>query len=216
MFKPADLPDRIPLFPLPGALLLPRAHLPLNIFEPRYLAMTEDALTTPHRLIGMVQPLDGKAEEGSDSALHAVGCAGRIMAFVETEDGRYRITLGGVARFRVTDLQPGFKPYPTASIDWAEFDHDLDKPQGDPGFDRQHFLDVLGRFLDARGSDTDWSSLEKAEDELLINSMAMMFPFDHEEKQALLESPTLADRRQTLITLMEFSLASGGEDRNLQ
>ncbi len=216
MFKPADLPDRIPLFPLPGALLLPRAHLPLSIFEPRYLAMIEDALATPHRLIGMVQPQGSEQEGDHDPPLHHVGCAGRIMAFVETEDGRYRITLGGVARFRATAIQDGFKPYLMAQVDWREFEHDLDKPGPDPEFDRRHFLDVLGKFLSASGTGSDWASLEKAEDELLINSMAMMFPFDHEEKQALLESRTLADRRRTLITLMEFSLASGGEDRKLQ
>ncbi len=215
MFNPADLPAKIPVFPLPGALLLPRARLPLNIFEPRYLAMLEDTLKTSHRLIGMVQPID-TPDESEEQPLHAIGCAGRLVAFSETADGRYMITLAGVSRFRIKEVQTGFAPYSHAAIDWDDFARDLGKAERDPKFDRAQFLSRLHRFFAATGLDSDWDSLEKAEDELLINSLSMLCPFDVEDKQALLEAPSLADRRETLVTLMEFALASGGEESKVQ
>jgi Lon protease-like protein len=211
MFNPADLPETIPLFPLPGALLLPRARLPLNIFEPRYLAMLDDTLKTRHRLIGMIQPI-----EGGDGRLHAIGCAGRVTAFSETDDGRYMITLGGISRFRVRDTLSGFAPYLRADISWDGFERDIGPVEADDGFDRTGFLALLGRFFRARGISSDWESLEKAEDELLINSLSMLSPFDIEDKQALLEAPALADRRETLVTLLEFALASGDGESKLQ
>lgn len=215
MFNPVDLPDVIPLFPLPGALLLPRARLPLNIFEPRYLAMLEDTLKTSHRLIGMVQPLEPASEERPDR-LHFIGCAGRVVAFSETDDGRYMITLGGVSRFRTRHLHSGFEPYLRADIDWSGFARDRGKPEKDDGFDRAGFLSLLGRYLRHVGVASDWESLEKAADELLINSLSMLCPFGIEDKQALLEAPTLTDRRETLVTLMEFALASPGDNGALQ
>lgn len=211
MFNLADLPTTIPVFPLPGALLLPRTRLPLNIFEPRYLAMLEDTLKTRHRLIGMIQPLEANGDR-----LHMIGCAGRVMAFSETDDGRYMITLHGISRFRVTEVQKGFTPYLAASIHWSDFSRDLGKGEADAGFDRKAFLGLLGRYFRATGISSDWDSLEKAEDELLINSLSMLCPFNVEDKQALLEAPTLTDRRETLVTLLEFALASGGEDGALQ
>jgi len=209
MFNPADLPQSLPLFPLPRALLLPRARLPLNIFEPRYLAMMEDVLKTKHRMIGMVQPLDEPSANGKPR-LHRIGCAGRVVGFAETDDGRYRITLGGVSRFRTVELQAGFTPYVRADVDWHSFERDLGKAEQDDSFDRPAFLDLLGRFFRATGLNSDWSSLEKAEDELLVNSLSMLCPFDVEDKQALLEAPTLTDRRETLVALIKFSLAAGG------
>ena len=208
MINAADLPETLPLFPLPGALLLPRARLPLNIFEPRYLAMLEDTLKSRHRMIGMVQPLNETSPEGTPR-LHRIGCAGRVVAFSETDDGRYRITLGGVSRFRVLDLQAGFTPYVSATVAWDSFARDLGKEEKDKGFDRRAFLDLLGRFFRATGLNSDWSSLEKAADELLVNSLSMLCPFDVEDKQALLEAPSLTDRRETLVTLIEFALAAG-------
>ena len=208
MINAADLPETLPLFPLPGALLLPRARLPLNIFEPRYLAMLEDTLKSRHRMIGMVQPLNETSPEGTPR-LHRIGCAGRVVAFSETDDGRYRITLGGVSRFRVLDLQAGFTPYVSATVAWDSFARDLGKEEKDKGFDRRAFLDLLGRFFRATGLNSDWSSLEKAADELLVNSLSMLCPFDVEDKQALLEAPSLTDRRETLVTLIEFALALG-------
>jgi len=204
-----DLPDRIPLFPLPGALLLPRAGLPLQIFEPRYLAMLEDVLKTPHRLIGMIQPRPGP--EGQPR-LAAIGSAGRVTALSETDDGRYMITLTGVSRFRISREISGFAPYPSAEIRWDGFERDRGGPEEDPGFDREAFLDTLGRYFAARQLSTDWESLREAGDELLVNSLAMLCPFDPEDRQALLEAPTLETRRETLVTLMEFALRSGGEE----
>jgi uncharacterized protein len=215
MFNAADLPDHLPLFPLPGALLLPRGRLPLNIFEPRYLAMLEDTLKTQHRLIGMVQPINTETDDG-EPRLHLIGCAGRLVGFNETEDGRYRISLAGISRFRILSTDPGFAPYLQAKVGWNGFDRDLGEPETDSEFEREKFLASLGRFFRATGMNSDWESLAKAEDELLINSLSMMFPFDVEDKQALLEAPTLKDRRETLVTLMEFAMASGSDGGMLQ
>ncbi len=217
-FSLADLPETIPIFPLPGALLLPRARLPLNIFEPRYLAMLEDTLKTPHRLIGMVQPVvapEGQPAPAGDR-LHRIGCAGRVTAFQETEDGRYLITLSGVSRFRLGEPQDGFAPYLRAGAHWADFERDLGRAERDPGFDRPEFLKVLARFFDSAQLSSDWDSLKEADVELLINSLAILCPFDPEEKQALLEAPTLTERRETLVTLMEFALRSSGDEGAMQ
>ncbi|SFR56493.1 hypothetical protein SAMN04488005_2931 [Yoonia tamlensis] len=209
----ADLPAVVPVFPLPGALLLPRARLPLQVFEPRYLAMLEDVLKTPHRLIGMVQPF---ARADDSSRLHAIGCAGRVTAFSETDDGRYMITLTGVSRFRITQEVEGFTPYRRCDVNWAGFDSDFGAAEKDPAFDRAPFLKMLGRFLDDKGLSTDWDSLGEAEDELLINSLAMLCPFAPEDKQALLEAPSLRARRETLTTLIQFALSGGSGDEILQ
>jgi len=214
-FSLADLPEAIPIFPLPGALLLPRARLPLNIFEPRYLAMLEDALKTPHRLIGMIQPV--VMPEGQASGrLHHIGCAGRVTAFQETEDGRYLITLSGVCRFRIGERQEGFAPYLRAGADWSSFERDLGRGEKDPGFDRAAFLQVLARFFDTAQLSSDWDSLKEADPELLVNSLSILCPFDPEEKQALLEAQTLGNRRETLVTLMEFALRSSGDEGAMQ
>ncbi len=205
--KASDLPDTIPVFPLPGALLLPRARLPLHLFEPRYLAMFDDCLKTKERLIGMVQPRD--VPEGAEKRLHTIGCAGRLTAFSETEDGRYMITLSGMSRFRIVAEVEGFTPYRRAQVEWGGFDRDLGKAESDPDFDRDAFLDVLARYFSARSLSTDWESLKDAEEELLINSLSMLCPFDVEDKQALLEAPSLSTRRETLVTLIEFALRSG-------
>ena len=220
MARPAsigDLPETIPLFPLPGALLLPRARLPLNIFEPRYLAMLEDAIKTEHRLIGMIQPQEDIAETGTNP-LHQIGCAGRVISFSETDDGRYLITLGGVCRFRLVSKVDGFTPYIRAAVDWTSFDADLAPTVPDDGFDRPKFLDTLARYFDAVNLSSDWDNLKEADEELLINSLAMLCPFEREEKQALLESTSLADRRKTLTTLMDFAVAASNtpDEGNLQ
>ncbi|TNC71807.1 LON peptidase substrate-binding domain-containing protein [Rubellimicrobium roseum] len=203
---PAELPDTIAIFPLPGALLLPRARLPLHIFEPRYLAMVEDALKTPDRLIGMVQPRE--TPNGPDK-LQAIGCAGRLSAFSETEDGRYMITLSGVSRFRILHEVEGFTPYRRCEVSWTGFERDRGATEKDPGLDRTPFLDLLNRFFQTQGLSTDWDAVREAEDELLINSLSMLCPFPPEDKQALLEAPTLPTRRETLVTLIEFALHGG-------
>lgn len=214
MSKIADLPDTIPVFPLPGALLLPRGRLPLHIFEPRYLAMIEDCLKTKHRLIGMIQPREVPGT--GEKRLNAIGCAGRLTGFSETEDGRYMITLAGMSRFRVREEVQGFTPYRRCSVDWAGFGRDLGPVEEDPGFDREHFLSLLGRYFAAQNLSTDWGSLKEAETELLINSLSMLCPFSTEDKQALLEAPSLTTRRETLVTLIEFALRGGAGDEVMQ
>ena len=214
MFSAADLPDRIPVFPLPGALLLPRTRLPLHIFEPRYLAMLDDVLKTPGRLIGMVQPMEGPSDR--EPTLHKIGCAGRVMSFSETDDGRYMVTLGGVSRFRLIQQEDGFEPYIKAHVAWSDFGRDLGPAEHDEAFDRSHFMDILARYFDAQGLSTDWENLKDAEDELLINSLSMLCPFKPEDRQALLEAPTLSARRETLATLIEFALHSGSSDEVMQ
>ncbi len=212
MIHAADLPGTIPVFPLPGALLLPRARLPLHIFEPRYLAMLDDCLKTRDRLIGMVQPY----EQNGQSALHSIGCAGRVTAFSETEDGRYMITLSGISRYRISKEIEGFAPYRRCDVSWAGFDRDMGPTEHDPAFDRTKFLALLKRFFEDRGLSTDWDSLKEAEDELLINSLSMLCPFEPEDKQALLEAPSLPTRRETLVTLIEFALRGGTGEEVLQ
>ena len=205
MISANELPSVIPVFPLPGALLLPRAKLPLHIFEPRYLAMLDDVLKTSTRLVGMIQP-------NGNRDLYRIGCAGRLTGFSETEDGRYMITLSGVSRFRVGEEVDGFSPYRRFNVSWAGFERDLGKAENDSGFERKSLLELLRRYFEEEGLSTDWDGIQEAETELLINSLSMLCPFESEERQALLEAPDLTTRRETLITLIEFALAGGGED----
>ena len=213
MISKTDLPDTIPVFPLPGALLLPRSRLPLHLFEPRYLAMLDDVLKTSSRLIGMVQPYE--AADGGNR-LHAIGCAGKVTAFSETEDGRYMITMAGASRVRVIEEVEGFAPYRRCKVAWQGFENDLGPAEKDPEFDRPVFMDALGRYLTEAGLSTDWESLGEAEDELLINSLSMLCPFEPEDKQALLEAPSLTTRRETLMTLIEYSLRGGSTEEVMQ
>ncbi len=209
--------DIIAVFPLPGALLLPRARLPLHLFEPRYLQMLDDCLKTPERLIGMVAPREIPASQaGSKTRLHAIGCAGRLTGFTETEDGRYMVTLTGISRFRILEEVEGFSPYRRAQVDWAPFARDLGGTEADEGLDRDDFMDLLMRFFEAMELSTDWSSLKEAEPELLINSLSMLCPFSPEDKQALLEAPSLKTRRETLVTLIEFALRGGAGEERMQ
>ncbi len=210
MTKPKDLPETIPLFPLPGALMLPRTRLPLHIFEPRYLAMLDDTMKTQHRLIGMIQP---RQAPNGEKKLNAIGCAGRLTQFSETEDGRYMITLSGMSRFRLTREVQGFAPYIRADVSWDGFGRDMGGAEEDKGFRREAFMKLLGRFFASRELSTDWDSLKEADTELLINSLSMLCPFDPEEKQALLEAPTLTTRRETLVTLLEIAVRGGGEEK---
>lgn len=216
MMKTADLPDTLPIFPLPGALLLPRARLPLHIFEPRYLQMLEDCMKTSHRLIGMVQPREVPGGQTAEKRLHSIGCAGRLTGFSETEDGRYMVTLSGISRFRVTSEVQGFTPYRRCAVDWTPFGRDLGGVETDSGFKRPLFLATLGRYFKAMDMSTDWGSLKDAEEELLINSLSMLCPFAAEDKQALLEAPSLETRRETLVTLIEFALRGGSGDEMMQ
>ena len=204
-----DLPSVIPVFPLSGALLLPRGRLPLHVFEPRYLAMIEDAIKTDDRLIGMIQP--HKTPSGDDT-LHTIGCVGRITSFTETDDGRYMVSLTGLSRFRIKSEEDGFAPYRRATVSWDDFSGDMGKPETDKGFDRKPLISLLERYFAAEELDTDWDAMQSAEDELLINSLSMLCPLSPEDKQALLEAPSLVSRRETLVTLLEFAMHVGKKD----
>ena len=210
-----DLPETIPIFPLPGALLLPRARLPLHLFEPRYLTMLDDALKTPERLIGMVQPNKVPGRDGGNG-LHTIGCVGRVTQFSETEDGRYMITLSGVSRFRVLEEVEGFAPYRRAKVSWSGFERDKGATETDDGFNRDRFMNLLSRYFTAQELQTDWESLKEADDELLINSLSMLLGFEPEDKQALLEAPSLSTRRETLVTLIEYAMRGGDNEDIMQ
>jgi Lon protease-like protein len=209
--KADDLPLVIPVFPLDGALLLPGGQLPLNIFEPRYLNMFDDAMSG-ERIIGMVQTRTGGDAERPNLA--PVGCAGRVTSFAETSDGRYLVTLTGVCRFRVGAELPSRSPYRQVRVDFTAFEADLREgvePSSSSG-DAGALLNALRRYLDHRGLAIDWSSAEAAPSDALINSLAMALPFEPVEKQALLEAPTLADRRDTLVALLEIDAAAGDDE----
>jgi Lon protease-like protein len=204
--KAVDLPQVIPVFPLPGAILLPRGQLPLNVFEPRYLNMIDDAMAG-ERVLGMIQPIGGPRRLPS---LSAVGCAGRITSFAETSDGRYLITLTGVCRFRVQSELPTQTPYRQVRAAFAPFEADLSAPAGED-FDREAFLAALKAYLDRRQLEIDWETAEAAPQEALINSLSMALPFEAAEKQALLESPSLDDRVDVLTALMRIDAAETGD-----
>jgi Lon protease-like protein len=213
LIHPSDLPQTLPLFPLPGALLLPRSRLPLHLFEPRYLQMLEDALKTPQRLIGMIQP---HPTETDASALHKIGCAGRVTQFSETDDGRIMVTLTGISRFRILTEYTGFAPYRKCDVDWHDFAGDIARSAQDNTLDRHVFLSKLATYLENRNLSTDWDALTVADDELLINSLSMLLDFTPEEKQAMLEAPTLTDRREILATLIDFALRGGYDEDFVQ
>jgi len=211
-----DLPRDLPIFPLPSALLLPGGHLPLNIFEPRYLAMVQAALASPHRLIGMVQPIEN--EQAIDPATQAVpglfsiGCAGRISYFQETEDQRLLIALTGVCRFRLLDqhLQPaGFR---NAEVDWREFQGDMLNDTSH--VDRQPLIAVMKQYFKLKGFDADWTQIEQSDNDQLLATLSMVCPFEVAEKQALLEADNAASRADLLIAMMEMALHddNGGQD----
>ena len=206
--KAADLPQVIPVFPLPGTILLPRGQLPLNIFEPRYLNMIDDAMAGD-RIIGMIQPQGGPQRL---PGLSPIGCAGRITSFAETSDGRYLITLTGCARFRLGSEIPTRTPYRQIRADFAPFESDLSAPPvDDVGLDRDGLLDALRAYLETRGLDIDWDTAETAPPEALINSLSMALPFDPPEKQALLEAAGLTDRSTVLTALLTIDAAADGD-----
>jgi len=211
--KPEDLPEAIPVFPLTGALLLPGGQLPLNIFEPRYLSMIDDALSM-HRLIGMVQPVFGgermQEAETEAPALCQVGCIGRITSFAETGDGRYIVSLTGVCRYRLLDELRGDRSYRSFHI--APFIADLSAGDEEKSVDREALLAAFKAYLDANKLEADWESVERASNATLVNSMAMMSPYGPAEKQALLEAPDLKTRAETLIAITEIVLARGYGD----
>ena len=202
--KVSDLPALIPVFPLDGALLLPGGQLPLQIFEPRYLNMVDDAMSG-ERLIGMIQ-----TREGGDRPtphLAAVGCVGRITAYAETGDGRYMITLTGVCRFGLGEELPAMTPYRQVRADFERFAADLEADSREVEFDRKPFLATLKRYLEHKGLGIEWQAVSAAPAAALVNSLAMALPLDPAEKQALLEALTVDERRCALAALLEIDAA---------
>jgi uncharacterized protein len=206
---PDDLPGVIAVFPLPGALLLPRGQMPLNIFEQRYLIMIDDALRGT-RLIGMIQP--DPAHPGPDKnkpQLFTVGCVGRITQLAESGDGRYLIQLTGIARFRVADELPVDTPYRQCRVAYRPFANDFVARKGEDEVDRKTLLRTLADFLKANNLKADWDGIENAPNEALVNALAMMSPYGAAEKQALLEAPDLKTRAEILVAVTEIELAKG-------
>jgi hypothetical protein len=204
---PADLPETIPVFPLPGALLLPRGQMPLNIFEPRYLAMIDDSLRDGHRLIGMIQPDTAHPGPEQKPNLYRVGCAGRITQLAETGDSRYLIQLTGVARFRLEEELTVATAYRQCRVTFAPFADDFVARRGEEAVDRDHLLETLKAFLKANNLKADWQGIESAPNEALVNALAMMSSYGPAEKQALLEAPNLKTRAEILIAVTEIELA---------
>jgi Lon protease-like protein len=205
--RQADLPEEIAVFPLPGALLLPRGRLPLNIFEPRYLAMTLDALGQG-RLFGMVQP-DARAKGATaGSGLYRIGCLGRLSSFSETDDGRLLITLIGVTRFKIVEELPlATGGYRRVRADYSDFVTDLLAAEPPP-LDRTALLGALRPYFQARGIEANWDAVEQTPDALLVTMLAMVCPFDPPEKQALLEAAEGPQRAEMLVALLRMGAAA--------
>ncbi|MGA7808430.1 LON peptidase substrate-binding domain-containing protein [Bradyrhizobium sp.] len=204
---PADLPEVIPVFPLAGALLLPRGQMPLNIFEQRYLAMVDDSFRDGHRLIGMIQPDVTHSHSEEHPVLFRVGCVGRITQLAESGDGRYILELTGVARFKVVEEMTVLTAYRQCKVDYFPFLDDFTARKGEEAVNREGLLAVLTDFLKANNLKVDWEGVESAPNEALVNALAMMSPYGPAEKQALLEAPDLKTRAEILIAVTEMDLA---------
>src|ERR1700741_4745533 len=198
---PGELPEVIPVFPLPGAFLLPRGEMPLNIFEPRYLAMVDDSLRDGHRLIGMIQPHPSHPGPEHKPNLYRIGCVGRITQLAETGDGRYLLQLTGVARFRIEQELPVSTAYRQCQVSYAPFADDFIARKGEEEVDRKAVLAALTAFLKANNLKADWDGIENAPNEALVNALAMMSPYGAAEKQALLEGPDLKTRAEMRIRM---------------
>jgi uncharacterized protein len=218
--RPGDLPEIIPVFPLAGALLLPRGQMPLNIFEPRYLAMVDDSFRDGHRLIGMIQPDGTHSRNEEKPVLFRVGCVGRITQLAESGDGRYILELTGISRFKVVEEMDVLTPYRQCKVDFFAFVDDFTARKGEEEVDRATLLRVLADFLKANNLKVDWEGVESAPNEALVNALAMMSPYGPAEKQAMLEAPDLKTRAEILIAVTEMDLAkkrsAGSGDPPLQ
>ncbi len=204
----ADLPSEFPIFPLPGALLLPHGKLPLNIFEPRYLALVDDSLAAG-RMFGMIQPNAHAPRAPNGPSLYQIGCLGRLSHFSETDDGRYLITLTGISRFRAMEELPIRHGYRRISGDFSPFKDDLSPPPSSIGLKRAELLGALRPFFTMHDIDANWEAIERMPEATLITTLAMLCPFDDAEKQALLEAPTEADRAADLLALLRMSVHEG-------
>ena len=203
----SDLPKQLPLFPLSGALLLPRVDLPLNVFEPRYLAMVEDAMSS-HRMIGLIQPLAGEGD--SKPKLEAIGCAGRITAYSEAEDGRLLITVTGVSRFTLGKELRTKKPYRESRVDYSKFAIDLISETGSSSVNRGELVTAFRNYLEANSMTANWREVESVSTEILVNTLSLLAPYPPRDKQALLEAPDLKSRAEVLVALTELQLSRSG------
>lgn len=211
--KPADLPQTIPLFPLTNALLFPRAVLSLNVFEPRYLNMVDDALAGD-RLIGMIQPAAGEENDPTPD-LSEIGTVGRITMFSETDDGRYLITLTGVSRFALESEINAGTPYRQALVSYDQFIDDFSQASG-ATIDRPMLMQSLKTYAALHGFQVDWDAVDQAPTETIINMAAQLCPFDPVAKQALLEAQTLEDRCRTLVALLQWGAPDQASEQPLQ
>lgn len=203
-----ELPGEFAVFPLSGALLLPKGKLPLNIFEPRYKAMIEDSLGLG-RMFAMIQPDPSVAEGPNGPALFQIGCLGRLSSFSETDDGRFLITLTGVTRFRIAaeiDMRRGYR---RVRADYAPFVDDLDLATRPIGVPREDILGALRAYFAARNVDANWEAIGRMDDDALVVTLSMACPFEPVEKQALLEAPGISDRAATLLALLRMGAAGG-------
>lgn len=198
-----DLPSAFAVFPLPGALMLPRGKLPLNIFEPRYLAMIQDSLGAG-RMFGMIQPDTNAPETDNGPALYRVGCLGRLSSFSETDDGRLLITLTGLIRFRVVEELATRNGYRRVRADFSAYGADLDLPPAPVDVQRDKLLIALRGYFNHRRVDANWEAIKGLSDDALVITLAMACPFETAEKQALLEAPTDGERAATLLTLLQM------------
>lgn len=208
-FSIADLPSSLPVFPLTGVVLLPRARLPLNIFEPRYLAMVDDAMAAG-RFLGMIQPQQDTTKDNNKSpALYQVGCVGRIISFGETDDGRYLLALQGLARFQVKEELPTTRGYRRVVPDWQKYAADLSSDEESASnFSREKLITTLRPYFKVQGIMANWDTIDDLSPEKLVTAVATACPFGPSEKQALLETNTLADRFDLLIALLQMATRS--------
>lgn len=213
--EPSDLPKTIPLFPLAGALLLPRTDLPLNIFEPRYLLMIEEAMKA-ERIIGIIQPQG--SSDSSKAALEAVGCAGRITSYSETDDGRLLVTITGVCRFTIVEELDAATPFRQASVDYRPYAVDFVSETGARSVNREQLIKAFRQYLEANDMSADWNEVEAVSTEVLVNTLSLLAPYPARDKQALLEAPDLKSRADVLVALTELALAktSTGTSRRMQ
>lgn len=206
-----DFPETVPVFPLTGALLLPGGHMPLNIFEPRYLQMINDAMQS-HKLIGMIQPCLKPSSKGiNPPSLSGMGCLGRITACQETGDGRLLISLSGIARYNILEEVESDKMYRQVRFNLVEADLE-DRAGHAEKVDRSSVILAFRNFLKANGMDADWEMVEKTDNDTLITALCMMSPFEPAEKQALLEAPDLKTRAETMVAISEFYLARNANE----
>jgi uncharacterized protein len=208
--KPADLPKTIPVFPLSGALLLPRTDLPLNIFEPRYLAMIEDAMKA-ERIIGIIQPKEN--DDADEPNLESVGCAGRITSYSETDDGRLLITITGVCRFNLKKETSTKTPYRLFNVDYKSFAIDFVNETGARSVNRDQLVTAFRQYLEANNMSADWNEVNSVSTEVLVNTLSLLAPYPAREKQALLEAPDLKSRADVLVALTEIALAKSGSGK---